>query len=147
MPKLRRIAVVNSLILDTNILVSALIGSSYPKMVVFDCVITKKIPICVSESILKEYHEVLGRKKFDKITNFRAKAEKLLENIEKIAEFYEPTMRLNVISDDTDNRFLELGIAAHADFIITGNFTDFTFAEFEGIKIVSPKYFYENYCQ
>jgi uncharacterized protein len=70
----------------------------------------------------------------------------LLNYFEEIAEFYEPTIKLDFISDEADNRFLELALTANAQYIVTGNFTDFDFSEFKSIKIVSPKYFYELCC-
>lgn len=95
---------------------------------------------------MNEYKDVLNRPKFVKFLGFHKNANKLIDNLEKIAEFYEPVVRLDIILDEADNRFLELAITAGANFIITGNTNDFTFSEYEGIKIVSPKYFYENHC-
>ena len=37
--------------------------------------------------------------------------------------------------------------SAQADCIVTGNTNDFTFSEYGGVQVVSPKYFYENYCR
>ena len=114
--------------------------------IVFNCILQKKIPICVSEPILAEYRSVLSRNKFDRFLNFKDRADKLFNNLEKIAEFYEPKITLNVINDFADNRYLELAIEAKASYIITGNFNDFTFTEYNNTKIVSAKYFYENFC-
>ena len=136
----------NRIVLDTNILVSALIGNSYPKQILFEYVLENKFVICVSEVILDEYKDVLNRPKFNKFPNFVEKANNLLDSIEKIAEYYQPTITIDRISDDADNRFLELALTANAQYIITGNFTGFNFAEYEDVKIVSPKYFYEEVC-
>lgn len=136
----------NRVVLDTNILVSALIGNSYPKQIIYDCIFNQKIKVCVSPQILKEYNEVLNRPKFDKFKNFKEKALILLKYLEEITEYFEPTFKLDFISDEADNRFLELALTANAQFIVTGNFTDFNFSEYESIKIVSPKYFYELCC-
>ena len=136
----------NRIVLDTNILVSALIGNSYPKQILFEYVLENKFVICVSEVILDEYKDVSNRPKFNKFSNFVKKANNLLDSIEKIAEYYQPIITINRISDDADNRFLELALTAKAQYIITGNFTDFDFAEYEDVKIVSPKYFYEEVC-
>jgi uncharacterized protein len=136
----------NRVVLDTNILVSALIGNSYPKQIIYECIFDHKIILCVSPQILKEYHEVLNRSKFDKFKDFKKKALILLDYFEEIAEYYEPTIKLDFISDEADNRFLELALTANAQYIVTGNFTDFDFAEYKSIKIVSPKYFYELCC-
>jgi predicted nucleic acid-binding protein len=88
----------------------------------------------------------LNRPRFRKFPNFVEKAVDLLDNIERIAEYYLPTITLDRISDEADNRFLELAITAKVTYLVTGNFTDFDFAEYENIKIVSPKYFYEEVC-
>lgn len=136
----------NRVVLDTNILVSALIGNSYPKQIIFECIFDKKIIVCVSPQILKEYQEVLNRPKFDEFKDFKKKALILLNYFEEIAEYYEPTFKLDFISDEADNRFLELALTANAQYIVTGNFTDFDFTEFKSIKIVSPQYFYELCC-
>jgi uncharacterized protein len=143
MLKLEHIGMENRVVLDTNILVSALIGNSYPKQIIYDCIFDQKIIVCVSPQILKEYQEVLKRPKFDKFKDFKKKALNLLAYFEEIAEYYEPTIKLDFINDEADNRFLELALTANAQFIVTGNFTDFDFSEYESIKIVSPKYFYE----
>jgi uncharacterized protein len=146
MKKLEPIEMENRVVLDTNILVSALIGNSYPKQIIYDCIFNQKIIVCVSPQILKEYHDVLKRPKFDKFKDFNKKALILIEYFEKIAEYHEPSIILDFISDEADNRFLELAITAKAQYIVTGNFTDFDFSEYESIKIVSPKYFYELCC-
>ena len=136
----------NRVVLDTNILVSALIGNSYPKQIIFDCILEQKIIVCISPQILKEYEEVLNRPKFDKFKDFKKKSLILLDYFERIAEYHEPTIILDSITDEADNRFLELALTANAQFIVTGNFTDFNFSEYESIKIVSAKYFYELCC-
>jgi uncharacterized protein len=136
----------NRVVLDTNILVSALIGNSYPKQIIYKCILDHKIIVCISPQILKEYQEVLNRPKFEKFKDFKKKALILLDYFEEIAEYYEPTIRLDYISDEADNRFLELALIAKAQYIVTGSFTDFDFSEYKSIKIVSPKYFYELCC-
>ena len=55
---------------DTNIIVSALIGSDYPTQIVFDLVLGKKVIVCSSAEIIKEYIEVLHREKFMKYSGF-----------------------------------------------------------------------------
>lgn len=39
------------LILDTNVIVSALISSSIPTMILYDLVLTKKVETCLSDEI------------------------------------------------------------------------------------------------
>lgn len=67
----------------------------------------------------------------------------MLIDIERKAIFFTPTITLNVISDEPDNRLLELAVESGADYLITGNSNDFPFAKYEGTKIVSPKEYWE----
>ena len=44
-----------------------------------------------------------------------------------------------------DNEFLEVAKESSADYLITGNFRDFTIDKFDNTNIVSPKYYIENF--
>lgn len=52
------------LVIDTNVFVSALIQRGYPYLIVNDLFIESKIQLCISDDMLKEYYEVLNRKRF-----------------------------------------------------------------------------------
>lgn len=52
---------------------------------------------------------------------------------------------VNIIEDPADNKFLECALSGKADYLVTGNTRHFPFGEFRGIKIVSPKEFWEIY--
>ncbi len=54
-------------------------------------------------------------------------------------------LNTNLISDVDDNMILELADESFADYIITGNSNDFTFANYKETKIVTPKVFWENF--
>ncbi|MCF8461126.1 MAG: putative toxin-antitoxin system toxin component, PIN family [Flavobacteriales bacterium] len=131
------------LILDTNVLVSALIQKSFPYFILDYC-LDGKAKVCLSSTILKEYVEVLQRPKFYRFADFVMAAETILARLNLEAEIFEPTIRLNVIMDEADNRFLELAQESKADFLITGNTNDFDFDVFGTTRIVSPKEYWEN---
>jgi len=133
------------LIIDTNVLVSALIQKSYPYFIFFNCVLENRFEICISDDLLEEYLEVINRPKFSKYPDFLIKAELVISQIEGIATKFFPKNRIEIIADSPDNRLLELAFEAKADFIITGNTNDFTMAEFGGTKIISPKEFWDLY--
>lgn len=101
--------------------------------------------ICLSNPILQEYIEVLGRPKFARFADFKTNADFLIARLSESSEIYEPTTKLKVIEDEPDNRLLELAQISKADFIITGNTTDFTMRIFERTKIVTPKEYWEEY--
>ncbi|HEY6900854.1 MAG TPA: PIN domain-containing protein, partial [Puia sp.] len=70
---------------------------------------------------------------------FVAKAEIVLSKLYELSIKYIPSIKLSVIADEPDNRMLELAVTAQADYIVTGNTKDFTFSQYEGVKIVTPE--------
>lgn len=133
------------IVIDTNVMVSALIQRSYPYRIIYDLFIDEKIQLCISDELLAEYYEVLSRKKFSKFQDFFIRAETLLADIESKSVRYFPTMKLDLITDVDDNMILELADECSADFIITGNTTDFTFPTYKSTKIVTPRDYWENH--
>lgn len=131
------------IVLDTNVLVSALIQRSYPFLILQEVLGNKNIDICVSDELFREYTEVLGRSKFAKFQDFAAKARQLLLDINSYASLYSPNIKLNLISDKDDNKLLELCDVSEADFLITGNHTDFTFTGYKKTRILTPKEYWE----
>jgi putative PIN family toxin of toxin-antitoxin system len=127
------------IVIDTNVLVSALIQRSYPYQIVYDLFIGGKIQLCVSEPLMKEYYEVLARPKFARYPDFISRAELLLAEIEIRALKFTPTIRLDIISDKDDNMILELADECMADFVVTGNTNDFIMSYYKQTKIITPQ--------
>lgn len=134
------------IILDTNVLVSALIQRSYPYHIVYNIFSGIEIALCISDPLMREYYEVLNRRKFSRYPDFLIKAEELLAAIERKAITFTPSTTLHIINDWADNRLLELAEESEADFLITGNTKDFTILNYKKTQIISPKDYYENYC-
>jgi uncharacterized protein len=135
----------DKIVLDTNILVSAIISSGYPYRILHNLVATERVKICLSEPILIEYTEVVTRTKFAQYKDFKQNALFIITNIKRVGKLYLPDIQLDIISDKADNKFLELAVFAKADFLITGNTNHFTIPEFNNVKIISPKDYIENY--
>ncbi len=133
------------IVIDTNVLVASLIHQSFPHLVVSLFFIDEDITWCISEEIMQEYREVLNRPKFTRYANFIANAESLLDDIEEHAIKFSPTIKLSIIGDDSDNKFLELAEECNAHFIITGNTRDFTMTSYKNTLIVSPKEYWEKH--
>jgi len=133
------------LIIDTNVLISALIQKSYPNLILVNCVFENRFEVCISEELLEEYFEVISRPKFTKYPDFLTQAEFVISQLENNATKYSPQVRFEIIVDSADNRLLELAYESKADFIVTGNTNDFTMSEFNGTRIISPKEFWEKY--
>ena len=133
------------IVIDTNVIVSALIQRGYPYLILNELFIEQKFQLCVSDTLMAEYYEVLSRPKFSKFQDFYIRAEVLLAEIETKSTKFIPTIKLQLISDLDDNMILELADECLADFVITGNTTDFTFPTYKQTKIVTPKEYWENY--
>lgn len=133
------------IILDTNVIISALIQRRYPYFIVFNHAFENLIEVCLSNELLEEYLDVIHRPKFAKYPDFLKNAELVLTHLDKKAEKYIPSKKVNEIKDEDDNMILELALEAKANFIITGNTNDFTMPDFEGTKIVTPKEYWDNH--
>ena len=133
------------IVIDTNVIISSLIQKSYPYTIVNELFIDDKIEMCVSEELMAEYYDVLRREKFARFHDFFSRAEALLVEIETKATMFKPKIRLNLISDADDNMVLELADECIANFVITGNTTDFIFSTYKETKIVTPREYWENH--
>ncbi len=92
-------------VIDTNVIVSALIGSGYPAQIIFDLVFGKRIIVCSSFEVYKEYIEVLHRERFAKYPQFLTKAEIVLNKIDELSLKFIPSVKLQIINDKPDNKF------------------------------------------
>lgn len=133
------------IVIDTNVLISSLIQKSFPYTIINELFINDKVEMCVSEALMTEYYDVLKREKFARFHDFFTRAETLLVEIETKATMFIPKIRLQLISDADDNMVLELADECNADFVITGNTTDFTFPTYKETKIVTPREYWENF--
>jgi hypothetical protein len=133
------------IVIDTNVFVSALIQRGYPYLIVNELFIEGKIQLCISYDMLKEYVDVLHRKRFTKYPDFVNQAELLLADIETKALKFSPKIKLAILADKDDNKVLELAHESKADFIITGNSNDFTMKKYKRTKIVTPKDYWEKF--
>ena len=131
------------IILDTNVIVSALISNSIPTKILYELVLTKEVETCLSDEIFTEYVEVLGRDKFSKFANFKTKADIVLNKLRENSIFHKTNRKIEILTDVTDNKFLELAAVSSADYLITGNTLDFTLTEFEYTRILTPREYWE----
>ena len=110
-------------VIDTNVLVSALLKTpSVPASVVEAAVLGRIRPL-IDGRILAEYREVLERPRFgfDPST-----VEKFLSDFEAVGEIVEVTQRFtSPVPDSDDLPFIEVALSAMADAIVTGNTRDF----------------------
>jgi putative PIN family toxin of toxin-antitoxin system len=124
-------------VIDTNVLISALLTETGSEATVISLVRSGQIEWFVSEAILAEYDEVIQRPKFSAIRPDRIKS--LIRTLNK-AVVVVPIVKSDISPDEPDNRFLECAEAAKADFLVTGNKKHFPDL-YEGTSIVNAREF------
>ena len=92
----------------------------------------------VSEPILEEYRRTL-----DQLIKKRLAvgAQSILAIIESQAEIVEPVAFARQVCSDHDDKFLEAAVAAHADFVVSGDFALLELKRYREIEIVRPTRF------
>ncbi|TVR61653.1 MAG: putative toxin-antitoxin system toxin component, PIN family [Spirochaetaceae bacterium] len=124
------------IVLDTNVLVSALLNPNGVPASIVNVILDDTVTILVDDRILLEYREVLRRPKF---AFPRDALHPLLEFFEHHSEYVSAGPAPVSINDPGDVPFYEVAVAADADFLVTGNTRHFP----EKHWIVSPGRFIE----
>ena len=105
-------------VLDTNVIVSALIAPFGNEARVLSAVQNGRLRPCISREILAEYAGVLARPKF----SFAKSEIAGLIGLMKAKGLRMDPPRITAASPDPkDNDFFACAIAADADFLVTGN--------------------------
>jgi putative PIN family toxin of toxin-antitoxin system len=122
-------------VLDTNIIVSALLQSLGPPAQVFVLALGGSLRLCVSGAIYAEYEEVISRPRFRRTPEVISSA---LRAIRESGVWVRPTETVRVCSDPDDDILLECAQAARADYLVTGNLKHFP-ASWKGTRIVTAR--------
>jgi uncharacterized protein len=124
---------------DTNVIVSAALKEESLPGLILSLALEGNVRVVVSPALVEEYEEVLRRPRF-KLG--QREIMELMVKIKKNAIMVRPGRALKIIKEDMpDNLILECAFKGKADFIITGNKRHFTFEEFRGTQIVTPREF------
>jgi putative PIN family toxin of toxin-antitoxin system len=129
------------IVLDTNVLVSALrsrLGASFRLLSLID---SGKVSLCVSVPLVLEYEAATKRHAktmgltytdIDNILDYLC----LAAEHHRVYYLWRPTLK-----DPNDDMVLELAVSCKAEAIVTYNSGDFKGVEQFGIRILSPKDF------
>jgi len=130
-------------VLDTDVIISALLSQNGAPAEVIRYMEAGKITVATSGHLLNELERVLNYSKVAK--HIKASEEDIgifIKRFKMFAEIVEPESSFSVVEKDPDdNHVLECAIAAKASFIITGDQHLLDFEEFQDIEIVSPSVF------
>ncbi len=127
------------LVIDTNVLLSALLWRNTP-YALLEQARNGVVTLISSPALLAELAEVLERPKFDAIL---AKSDtsraQLFAKVRLLVEVIDPPpLAQPVCRDPDDDAVLALALAALADLIVSGDDDLLTLVTFEGIPIVTP---------
>ena len=125
------------LVVDTNVIVSALLNPRGLPRTVLTIATTKPARLYLSSEIFAEYKDVLSR------PEFRIRAgprNQFLQVLRNRAHLVRPSRRFDVTSDPDDNIFIGRADASRADYLITGNIRHFP-RFWKQTKVVSPREF------
>ena len=126
-------------VLDTNVIVSALMVPAGQEAFVLLLALQGSIELFISAPILAEYEEVLRRPRL----KLRVpEVEAALAKIRAGGFMTHPTKAVSISVHESDNRIYECAAAASADYIVTGNKKHFP-EDYENTKIVNAREFLE----
>lgn len=125
-------------VLDTNILVSAIAFGGKPEQIL-SLVLEEDLLAVTSPILLAELREVLSKKFPLKEKDFRL----TVKSIEEIFRVIQPKKSVEVLTDDDDNRVLEVAVEGGCKYIVTGDQDLLRLNSFKSIKIVTADEFLE----
>lgn len=126
------------IVLDTNVLVSALLSPHGPPARILQLILAGKVVPCFDVRILDECRRVLPRPKFAfdvRHTN------ELLDFLESTGETVLSVPLQNPLPDADDHAFLEAALAGAAGYLVTGNPRHFPAKLRCGISVLTPAEF------
>jgi len=103
--------------LDTNVLLVSIPTKSRYR-IIFDSLKNNNLTLIISNEILSEYTEIIGRKTNAMIANNISEMLVSLQNVHKQEVYY----RWNLISEDEDdNKFVDCAIAGDVDYLVSND--------------------------
>lgn len=126
------------IVLDTNVLVSALLTPQGPPARVFEGSLEGRWETVVTPEILEEYAIVLRR---PHLGLSAPDAREALASLQRVTVAVFPQEPVRACSDPDDDKFLSCALAGAATHLVTGNLRDFPKGSFSGTLIVSPAEF------
>jgi uncharacterized protein len=123
-------------VLDTNIIVSALLQPLGPPARIYVLALGDAIQLCVSAQIYAEYEEVISRPRFQRSPDDIAST---LQAIREKGFWVHPAESVQACDDPDDDIFLECAQAAQADYLVTGNLKHFP-ASWGSTRIVPARW-------
>ena len=132
-----------AIVVDTSIVVSALIGKRGPSREVLRKCLSGEYTPLISNTLFQEIEDVIARERIKNLCPLPSR-----EIRELVNAFYSTCKWVPIyflwrpnLQDEDDNFLIELAIAGDADFIVTNNIKDLAGAEmmFNELRILKPE--------
>lgn len=135
----------NRIVLDTSVIISALIGKKGPSREILRRCLQHKYKPLISNTLFLEYEDVLSRTRIRELCPLNQdEINELLSALYNVGEWIHIyyLWRPNV-KDEGDNFLIELAVAGNAQVIVTNNIRDLKSAElkFDNLIVQSPEQF------
>ncbi len=127
-------------VFDTNVFVSALTFRGGRGEQALRRILEGRDSLVLSKPILDELLRILATK----FSGDREELARVAVYLAELAQMVDPSERLDVLSDQPDNRILECAIAGGVDVIVTGDRSVLKLGDFRGVKIVSLREYLES---
>ena len=133
------------IVLDANVLVSALINPHGKPAQIISQVFENKIRLFTSPPIMEEIERVLSYPKLMKRHGLeKEELKEFVSDLLSIMSLIEEEQTIEVIKEDpSDNKYLSCALNGKVDFVISGDVHLLKLGEYEGIHIVTPANFLE----
>ena len=125
-------------VLDTNVIISAIIFGGKPR-IVLEGAIKGKFRLCISGEIINELNRVLKRPRFGFPLEI---IQSIVNELLLISDLIIPSEEITIIeADPADNIILECAKEANADYIVIDDTHLLKLGSFKNIKIITPSQF------
>ena len=128
------------IVLDTNVLVSALIHRDSLPGRVLDLIVTRQVTLALDHRIFAEYQDVLYRPEFIFPRNY---VNDLLDFLWHSSERFHAMAVPVRLPDPDDAKFIEVAVTAVADALVTGNLRHFPARQCHGVRVLTPRQWLE----
>lgn len=126
-------------VLDTNVLISALITKDTPPDLLYQACLRGEFELVTSNEQIVEMADVLARPRLQRFLN-ADEAAAMIENITTRADVIESPPPVTISRDPKDNPIIAAAIAGKADLLVTGDKRDLlSLQEVEGIPVVTAR--------
>ncbi|MFQ3597177.1 MAG: putative toxin-antitoxin system toxin component, PIN family [Chloroherpetonaceae bacterium] len=126
-------------VFDVNVIVSALLTPTGTARRALDKAQDESV-VVVSAAVAAELQDVLNREKFNRYVP-QAKRDDFYRRFLETSTLISPTETIEACRDPSDNKYLELAVAANASAIVSGDPDLLALNPFRNIPVLSPNEF------